>query len=47
MIFNQKEYSEIKNIILKISKNESVSIYEWIILQGYKYSDIRYLVKKA
>ena len=49
MIFNQKEYSEIKNIILKISKNESVSFNERKILQGYvnNHSDILHLVKKA
>ena len=48
-MFNQKEYSEIKNIILKISKNESVSFDERIILQGYvnKHSDILHLVKRA
>ena len=48
-MFNQKKYTEIKTILLKISKNESVSIDERIILQGYvnKYSDIFHLVKKA
>ena len=48
-MFNQREYSEIKNIILKISKNESVNLNERIILQGYinKHSDIFHLMKKA
>jgi len=48
-MFNQKDYSEIKNIILKISNNKSVSFDERIILQGYinKHSDILNLVKKA
>tara|TARA_Y100000589_G_C26620719_1_gene414044 strand:+ start:69 stop:374 length:306 start_codon:yes stop_codon:yes gene_type:complete len=48
-MFNQKKYSEIKNIILKISKNERVSFDERIILQGYinKHSDILHLAKKA
>ena len=48
-MFNQKESSEIKNIILKISKNGNVSIDERIKLQGYvnKHSDILNLFKKA
>ena len=48
-MLNQKEYSKIKKIILKISKNESVSLNERIILQDYvnKHSDILHLVKKA
>ena len=49
MMFNQKEYSKIKNIILKISKNENVNLDERIILQGYinKHSDILHLARKA
>ena len=48
-MFNQKEYSEIKNIIFKISKNERVTLEERLILQGYvnKHSDILNLLKKA
>ncbi len=48
-MFNQKDYSEIKNNILKISKNKSVSFDERIMLQGYinKHSDILHLFKKA
>tara|TARA_Y100000589_G_scaffold163404_1_gene155276 strand:- start:1051 stop:1356 length:306 start_codon:yes stop_codon:yes gene_type:complete len=48
-MFNQSEYSEIKNIILKISKNQSVSLNERMTLQGYinKHSEIQNLFKKA
>ena len=48
-MLNQKEYKEIKNIILKISKNKSVSINERILLQSFvnKHSDILHLLKKA
>ena len=48
-MFNQQEYLEIKNIILKISKDESVSFYERKKLQDYvnKHSDILHLLKKA
>ena len=36
MMFNQKKYSKIKNIILKISKNKkNISSNERIILESY------------
>ena len=35
IILNQKEYTEIMNKILKISKNKSVSIDERIFLRGF------------
>ena len=48
-MFNQKEYSKIKNIVLKISRNESISLDERLILQGYvnQNSDILHLLRKA
>ena len=49
MEFNQKDYSEIKNIILKISNNKSISLDEIILLQNYvnNHSEILHQFKKA
>ena len=49
MMFNQKEFSKIKNIILKIAKDECISLEERLKLQVYvnKHSDILHLLKKA
>ena len=49
MEFNQKDYSEIKNIILKISNNKSISFDEIILLQDYvnNHSEILHQFKQA